>query len=155
MNTHPPEEGMSPIVRTVCRGLKGFVLLYGIYIILYGHLTPGGGFAGGVIAACAYVLILLAEGSRAGQQRLSVRGASTWDSIGALLFLGMAALGLWLAGTFFAQPWGTPASAHFTLFSGGGIPVCNIGIGIKVCCSLYLVILVLHALGEDRKGKKP
>ena len=39
--------GMSMIVRTVTRWLKGPILLFGIYIVLYGHITPGGGFGGG------------------------------------------------------------------------------------------------------------
>ena len=50
MNQPRSRDGMSLIVRTICRWLKGFILLYGIHIILYGHLTPGGGFAGGIDA---------------------------------------------------------------------------------------------------------
>ncbi len=75
------------IVKTVCGWLKGFILLYGIHVILYGHLTPGGGFAGGVIAAAAFVLILLAEGEQAALQCFSRKAASTWDSVGVLVFL--------------------------------------------------------------------
>ena len=37
------EPGMSLIVRTAARWLKPFILLFGGYIVLYGHLTPGGG----------------------------------------------------------------------------------------------------------------
>ncbi len=62
MNEPRESAGMSMIVKTVCGWIKGFILLYGIHVILYGHLTPGGGFAGGVIAAAAFVLIMLAEG---------------------------------------------------------------------------------------------
>ena len=52
-------EGMGIIVKTVARWLKGFILLYGIYLVLYGHLTPGGGFAGGVVIACAFILLTM------------------------------------------------------------------------------------------------
>ena len=91
--------GMSPIVRTVCGWLKGFILLYGIYIVVYGHLTPGGGFAGGVIAACAFVLILLAEGPTAALSTFSRRAASTFDSMGVLVFWGLAVLCVGVLGT--------------------------------------------------------
>jgi multicomponent Na+:H+ antiporter subunit B len=138
---------------------KGFILLYGIHIILYGHLTPGGGFAGGVIAASAFVLIVLAEGKAAGSKTFSRRAASTLDSVGALSFLFMAALGLVLAGTFFVNFWTTDQSSRFTLFSSGIIPACNIGIGLKVCSSLYLVFVVLTAmnrfLSSNGKGENP
>ena len=146
MNQPRSNEGMSLIVKTVCSWLKAFILLYGIHIILYGHLTPGGGFAGGVIAASAFVLIMLAEGEAVGLKTFSRKAASTWDSAGVLIFLVMAGLGLVLAGTFFVNVWTTDQSAHFTLFSSGIIPACNIGIGLKVCSSLYLVFVVLTAI---------
>lgn len=152
-------QGMSLIVKTVCVWLRGFILLYGINVILYGHLTPGGGFAGGVIAASAFVLIVLAEGEQEGLKTFSRKAASTWDSAGALLFLLMAGLGLLLAGTFFVNFWTTAASARLTLFSSGIIPPCNIGIGLKVCSSLYLIFVALISLPSvsrlDRKDKKP
>ena len=146
MNQQGSSEGMSLIVKTVCRWLKGFILLYGIQIILYGHLTPGGGFAGGVVAASAFILIVLAEGQSIGLQTFSRKSASTWDSLGVLLFLSMATLGIVVAGTFFVNFWNTTTAEQFTLFSSGIIPVCNIGIGLKVCSSLYLVFLVLTAV---------
>lgn len=146
MNRPKSNDGMSLIVRTACGWLKGFILLYGIQIILYGHLTPGGGFAGGVIAASAFVLIMLVEGERVGLQTFSRKVASTWDSGGVLLFLAIAVLGLLLAGTFFVNFWPTAESAHFTLLSSGTIPASNIGIGLKVCSSLYLVFVVLTAV---------
>ena len=145
MNQSHASDGMSLIVKTVCGWLKGFLLLYGIQVILYGHLTPGGGFAGGVIAASAFVLIVLAEGEREGLTTLSREAASTWDSLGVLFFLLMALLGLLVTGVFFVNFLTTDESAHFTLFSSGIIPACNIGIGLKVCCSLYLVFMVLSA----------
>ena len=58
------QPGMSMIVRTVTRWLKGPILLFGIYIVLYGHITPGGGFGGGVIIACSFILITLALGEK-------------------------------------------------------------------------------------------
>lgn len=143
MNDSQSIAGMSMIVKTVCGWLKGFILLYGIHIILYGHLTPGGGFAGGVIAAAAFVLILLAEGEQAALKCFSRRAASTWDSVGVLIFLAVAVSGMAFAGIFFVNYWTTPESARLTLFSSGIVPPSNIGIGLKVCASLYLVLLVL------------
>jgi multicomponent Na+:H+ antiporter subunit B len=154
MNGPRESEGMSMIVKTVCGWLKGFILFYGIHIILYGHLTPGGGFAGGVIAAAAFVLIVLAEGEREGLKTFSRTAASTLDSVGVLLFLLMAVLGIVLAGTLLVNFWTTPESARLTLFSSGIIPPCNIGIGLKVSSSLYLVLLVLTAQGQVLPGGK-
>ena len=139
-------EGMSVIVQTVARWLKGFILMYGIYIVLYGHITPGGGFAGGVIIACVFTLLTLAGGQRQGLGFFSKGAASTLDSIGLLMFLAIAWLGTWWVGGFFFRNFiSTPEQAHFTLFSGGTIPMSNIGLGLKVASSIFLVFTVLAA----------
>jgi multisubunit Na+/H+ antiporter MnhB subunit len=52
-------KGMTIIVRTVARWVRVPIFLFGIYIIAFGDVSPGGGFAGGAILASVYVLILL------------------------------------------------------------------------------------------------
>ena len=132
MSQPQDSQGMSLIVKTVCDWVKGFILLYGIHVILYGHLTPGGGFAGGVIAASAFVLIMLAEGEQAAANTFSQKIASTWRSLGVLLFWLMAVLGIVVTGTFFVNFW------------PGFIEATEVGIGLLVCCSLYLILMSLH-----------
>ena len=56
--------GMSLIVKRITRYTVGLIFLYGIYIVLHGHLTPGGGFAGGVIIALSFIHIVLAFGKK-------------------------------------------------------------------------------------------
>ncbi len=137
-------KGMSLIVRTITTVIIGFIFIYGIYIILHGHLTPGGGFAGGVIIAGALILRILAFGIEAGGEKKSEKGASIFESIGALLFIGIALAGLFLAGVFFLNfiPKGTPLH----LWSAGIIPFCNIAIGIKVGAGLFSIFLALAAV---------
>ena len=77
-------KGMSLIVKTISSWVKMLVFLFGIYIILFGHITPGGGFAGGVILACSYVLIMLAFGREYTEENLSLKLASKLDCTGAL-----------------------------------------------------------------------
>ena len=147
-------EGMSLIVKTVTRWLKGFLLLYGIYIVLYGHLTPGGGFSGGIIVACAFILLMLAEGQKISTCTLRKDIASILDSVGALIFLCVALAGLAKAGVFFLNLIQTDPESHFRLFSSGLIPISNIGIGLKVGMSVFLVFTVLSALHVTVKDDK-
>ena len=85
MNEARNEHGMGEIVMTVARLLRGVILLYGIYLVLYGHITPGGGFAGGVVIACGFVLLTIAGGRQHGLRFFSQRAAATLDSLGVLL----------------------------------------------------------------------
>ena len=79
--------GMTLIVKTITDFVAAFIVVFGAYIVLYGHLTPGGGFAGGVIIACAFILVLLAHGKEKAFARLPERVAHILDSGGALAFL--------------------------------------------------------------------
>ena len=146
---------MSNIVRTVTRWLKGPILLFGIYIVLFGHLTPGGGFGGGVIIASAFMLVVLACGAEEGLSVFSRGVASRLDSTGLLMFLLIGWLGLWLAGSMFENYIATPEGAQFALFSAGVMPLMNIALGLKVGSALFLVFVVLAAfeLAVDGGGE--
>jgi len=138
------EAGMSMTVKTVARWLKGPILLFGIYIVLYGHITPGGGFGGGVVIASAFILITLASGERAGLDTFSKGASSRLDSIGLLIFLALGWLGTWWAGgAFFENFVNTPEAAHFTILSGGLMPMMNLALGLKVGSALFLVFTIL------------
>ncbi len=151
MSPQRQDPGMSSIVRTVAGWLKPLLLVFGVQLVLYGHLTPGGGFSGGAVVACAFILVVLAQGRAAGERSLARRAAEGLDSAGALLFLAVAVLGLAFSGVFFRNFLPTPEAARFALPSAGTMPLSNVAIGLKVGTSLFLVFAVLaglHLAGE-------
>ncbi len=132
---------MTLIVKTITRLTVGLILLYGIYIVLHGHISPGGGFAGGVIIALSFIHLMLAFGKETALKKLSEARASVMESLGAIMFLSIALLGL-LGGYFFFNFFihkGRP----FTLFSAGIIPLCNIAICLKVGAGLFAIFVAL------------
>lgn len=138
--------GMGMTVKTVTRWLKGPILLFGIYLVFYGHITPGGGFGGGVVIASAFILITLASGEVAGLSIFGKNVASRLDSVGLLIFLILGWLGTWWAGGyFFENIINTPEASHYTLLSAGTIPMANLALGLKVASALFLVFTVLTA----------
>jgi len=143
-------KGMTLIVKNVTRWVKILIFLFGVYITFFGHLSPGGGFAGGVILACSYVLLTLAMGRSAADENLPRSLAARLDCVGALLFLATALAGLLYgaAGFFFNflhQRFLADKDTAFRLVSAGIIPVCNIAIALKVGASLFLIFLALSA----------
>lgn len=135
-----PQQGMSLIVKEVTKLVTGFIAVYAAYIILYGHLTPGGGFAGGVILACGFILTVLAFGKKFADQIITDAGTKLWDTFGAGLFLVVAFIG-YGTGYFFGNF--LPHPANFQLLSAGTIPLSNVAIGIKVAACLLGVFLAL------------
>jgi multisubunit Na+/H+ antiporter MnhB subunit len=144
------DDGMTLIVKTIGRLVLNFILLFGIYIILYGHITPGGGFPGGVIVATGFILLMLSFGRRIALKKFGDMAASLLDNFGALAFLIIALLGF--AGGYFFLNFigrGTP----FDLFSAGTLPLSNIAIGLKVSASLYGVFVALAIFGKAIVGR--
>lgn len=78
---------MTIIVKTVTRLTLGFILLYGVYIALCGHVSPGGGFAGGVIIALSLVHVMLAFGKDAALKLLKPYLLRIFISVSGLVFL--------------------------------------------------------------------
>jgi len=140
--------GMSMIVKTISSWVTVLIFLFGIYITLFGHLTPGGGFAGGVILACSYVLLMLAFGGKFTKENLSPSLVSKLDCVGALMFIAIALFGLlYGAGSFFynfiQQEMMAGQDRAFDLISAGTIPLANIAICLKVGASLFLIFMIL------------
>ena len=133
-------KGMTPIVKTIARVVGAPIILFGIYIVVYGHLTPGGGFAGGVILALGIMLLMLAFGKEPALRKLPERRASFLDSLGALGFWAIALLGF--AGGYYFLNF-LSKGRPFHLVSAGTIPLSNISIGLKVSVSLFAVLAAL------------
>jgi multicomponent Na+:H+ antiporter subunit B len=142
--------GMTFIVKNIAKLVTGFIAVFGIYVTLTGHLSPGGGFAGGVVLASAAVLMVLALGTVGTRKLVTERQCHVWDAAGALGFLAIALCG-YFAGTFFLNflPVGTP----FELLSGGMIPLANLAIMVKVGAGLagvFLALAAFHMNGTDK-----
>jgi len=85
---------MSKIVRTVANQLMLFVLVFGLYVIMHGHVTPGGGFQGGAVIASGVVMLIVAFGSGQIKKSLRERRLSLVESSGVpiLVMFGREAL---------------------------------------------------------------
>jgi multicomponent Na+:H+ antiporter subunit B len=138
---HDDQIGMSIIVKTVARLTAGLILLFGIYIVIHGHVSPGGGFAGGVIIALSFILIMLAFGKEVALKKVSTSMASVFESLGAIIFLAIALSGF-MGGYFFLNFF-TNKGEPFSVFSAGIIPLCNIAISLKVGAGLFAIFVVL------------
>jgi len=143
--------GMSLIVKTVARLAVSFITVFGIYIIIYGHLSPGGGFAGGTILAAGLVLLLLAFGRQRARQIVTHETVISWDCMGALGLAAVAVLG-YVAGGFFVNFLARGEPYH--LASGGTIVLSNSAIGAKVGAGLFGMFWALAAFRSSRTTRE-
>lgn len=138
------QSGMSLIVKSVTRLTVGLILIYGIYIVLQGHIGPGGGFAGGVIIALSFIHLILAFGRKAVFNKMNESRALVLISGGALAFLFLVTLGFLgfnLSGKTGGQ----------SILSSGLMPLSDIAIALLVSSGLFIVFLVLIGLASKEK----
>lgn len=156
--------GMSKIVKTIASIGLPLIMIYGLYIIAHGHLTPGGGFQGGAIVASGAAMILIAYGSKWTMEKVKENYLSILESTGAIVFIGTALFGLLFAGVFFNNflfdgnlifnivP--NKGSTIAILNSAGTLPIMNFAVGLKVIAGLFAIVLVMAYGTYKMEGSK-
>ena len=157
----PPDEDASDrnapatsnAVRVIGLALVGPVVLFGLYLVVHGHLTPGGGFQGGVVLATAALLVWL-SGEYVTLRRVSPELVGDLaESVGAATYVVIGLLGVAAGATFLANvlPLGQPGA----LLSAGTIPPINAAVGLEVAGGFVLLVyefleqtLVIRRPGE-------
>ena len=149
---------MSKIVRTTAQFLTPAILLYGLYLIIHGHVTSGGGFQGGAVFASSAALLVVAFGSERMKTFFKQRHLVTISAAGALMFIGLAFAGL--GATFFYNIFvGSPLFGNIPaygpnpedIWTGGTVPLMNIAVALNVVAGLSMIILAMAA-GADGSG---
>ena len=135
-------------MKKVAQLMGGLIFVYGMYIITHGHLTPGGGFAGGALVAGAFILLILANGSDYVRLKRQEEGSSVVESSAVLTALVLAVIGLFAGSLWFFNNY-LPAGTAGELLSAGVIPLYNIFIGMEVAAALITIFLALVIYKEE------
>ncbi len=115
--------------------LVPIIMIFGVYIVLNGHLSPGGGFSGGAVLGSGLILYLNAFGyGKMGKmftEKLYKR-----ITLCALTFYCLAKSYSFFTGANHLEskiPLGTPGA----ILSSGLILPLNICVGLVVACTMY------------------
>ena len=133
------------ILQTVARILVPPIIIFGIYVILCGHLGPGGGFSGGAVIGAGLILYLNAFGF-AKTERFFTAKTYKWMSFGALACYALAKSYSFYTGAneiHSVIPLGTPGAIH----SSGLILILNICVGIVVAGTMYTFYVMFRKGG--------
>lgn len=123
------------ILKVVAMILLPFLFVLGAYVVINGHISPGGGFSGGTILGAALVLHAQAFG-REDTRKVFTAKTFTNLTVFSLLAYGLMkgySFTMGAAGLDTGIPTGTPGA----ILSGGLILPLNIGVGIIVASTIY------------------
>ena len=127
------------IIEEVSKITIPIIQIIGIYIILFGHISPGGGFSGGAIIGISLILkrIIL------GKNTMSYRGLMNVQIVGLMLYILLKGLNILDSNIHFGIKnfgVGTPGK----ILSGGLILPLNIIVGIVVFISMYFIFCLFY-----------
>lgn len=123
------------IVKRVAKMLVPFNLMLGIYVVLNGHLSPGGGFSGGAIMGASLILLSSAYGYK------KVRKIFSEKVIKIVTFVSLSFYAIAKGYSFFTGanhiPSGIPTGTPGDIISSGLILPLNIAVGFIVTMTMY------------------
>lgn len=144
------------IGRTAGKFLVPFIFIFGFYVVVHGHLTPGGGFQGGAVIATGVALILVCFYYRESVTKyMSLTSFKVIEAAGLILFICTALSGIVLSSGFMFN-WANANGGLFghavefginagDMLTAGIIPVLNFAVGIEVFGALSVVLLCMFA----------
>jgi multicomponent Na+:H+ antiporter subunit B len=148
----PPKSGsVLESTRLVGYLMLPVTLALGVDVIAHGHLTPGGGFQGGVVLATGLHVLYVSGTYRALDRLRPVGKFDIGEAFGAATFALMGVAGLAVGGMFLANFSSTGTLGDF--LSGGTVPLLNAAVGLEVACGM--TVLLAQFLAQDITiGKK-
>ncbi len=133
------------ILQMAARVLVPVSLVLGIYVVLNGHISPGGGFSGGAIIGTGLVLYLTAFGfERTG--RFMNETTVKLLTVSALTFYCFAKSYSFYTGANHLSSFITPGVPG-AILSGGLIVYLNICVGVVVACTMYCFYVMFRKGG--------
>ena len=129
------KQGEDAILTSLSHILFPLIFMFGVYIILNGNISPGGGFSGGAIIGAGLILYLTAYGYKRIQRFFTFVTFKTISCL-ALLCYTFSKTFHFITGAneiHVPIPLGTPG----TIFSGGLLLPLNIFVGLVVACTMY------------------
>ena len=123
------------ILQLSAKILVPVIIMYGIYVVLNGHLSPGGGFSGGAIIGAGLILYVNAFGFEKAKRIMNRKNYAV-ISVVPLLFYALAKGYSFFTGANHLES-GIPKGTPGNILSAGLILPLNICVGIVVACTMY------------------
>lgn len=131
---HEPKNDL--ILQLAAKAFVPIILLFGIYVILNGHLSPGGGFSGGAVMGAGLILYLNAFGFEKTERFFTFKTFRWICFVALLTYGGLKSYSFYCGANNI--PSGIPLGTPGDILSSGLILPLNICVGFIVMCTMYV-----------------
>lgn len=122
-----------------------FAIVFGIYIILFGTVSPGGGFQGGVMVASAAILLYLGYNYQTAKNAINTEVLRVGEASGAILYVIFGFCGLFVGANFCRNIF-FDNGAVGDLISAGTVTFMGFSVGFKVLTGIAFLLMLLLSL---------
>jgi multisubunit Na+/H+ antiporter MnhB subunit len=136
---------LSPLLTAGTRTMVPTLMLFSVYLLVIGHDVPGGGFAGGLIASIALLLVFLTFGSRGLERALPV-DPEALTGLGLALAILAGLIGMLFGGTFLTYTYASVTAPLLGDIKVSSLLVFDLGV--------YALVIGLVATAVLRLGKE-
>jgi multicomponent Na+:H+ antiporter subunit B len=145
--------GTDLIIRTAVSMMVPFIQVFGLYVIIHGHYSPGGGFQGGVLLGASFILLALAYDVKYSMQHISQKVNALLVNTGVLIFAGFGVLCALLGGFLLDYgAWATVFPMSIPAWRYWGIFVIEVGVGLGVMGIMVSLYWDLASNGTREEG---
>ena len=124
-------------------------MIYMFYIILHGHLSPGGGFQGGVLIVGVMLMLYFADGYEQTAKAVSFNLLHEGEGVASVVYVALAMMGI-AAGAQFCENILYQQGNIGDLYSSGTIFWMNLTVGIKVITGIGSITLLMLGIAQQK-----
>ena len=136
-----------PIFQVCGKLVLPFIMLFGIYVVLNGHLSPGGGFSGGAILGGGLILAASVFGQEVMSEKVNATLTTGLSVTCLLAYAVMKGYSFYTGANHVG--WEIPKGTPGNILSSGFILPLNICVGIIVACTMYTFFSLFSQAEED------
>ncbi len=129
----------SPIVLLGSRLLSPYIMLFGLYVIFFGHYSPGGGFQGGTLLAASILLIRLSGGRRVSRLQIQEFATTPLAVFGVVIYFTTGLVAMIMGGYFLDYEMLPFTGMEPAMVRYWGILIIEVGIGLAVMAILVMI----------------
>jgi multicomponent Na+:H+ antiporter subunit B len=133
------QQDTSPIVLLGSRLLSPYIMLFGWYVIIHGHYSPGGGFQGGTLLAASVLLIRLAGGRRISRLQIQEFATTPLAVLGVFIYFATGLVAMAMGGLFLDYEYLPLFGFDPAMTRYWGILIIEVGIGLAVMAILIMI----------------
>jgi multicomponent Na+:H+ antiporter subunit B len=141
------------IVTNTVRLIVPVIQIFAFYVLAHGHVSPGGGFQGGVAMGASFILVALAWDLKTALSRFSLERCFQVATLGIVIYAGIGLISMFLGGEFLDYAHlakvlpVSPEMARYHAMLG-----VEIGVGLTVTAIIFALYASLSTDGRMRDG---